>query len=141
MVISSLVVEERVLGILLLLLHPEVVSSTKDNKDEEDNAKGLAAGHLGLAGLELGLERLDLFAPALVHGITSVDNILDEALADLLNLELTVLVVGSALGGVLVKSKAAGVRDLLASELVVGGRGLSGTGLVGEEIKLRCLKR
>ena len=141
MVISSLVVEERVLGILLLLLHPEVVSSTKDNKEEEENAKDLAAGHLGLAGLELGLELLDLFASALVHGITAVDNILDEALADLLNLELTVLVVGSALGGVLVKSKAGAVRDLLASELVVGGRGLSGTGLVGEELKLQCLKR
>ena len=137
-VYPSLVVEERVLGILLLLLHPEVVSSTKDNKDEEDNAKDLAAGHLGLAGLELGL---DLFAAALVNGIAAVDNILDEALADLLNFELTVLVVGSTLGGFLVKSKAGAVRDLLASELVVGGRGLRGTRFVREELKLRCLLR
>ena len=132
----SLVVEERVLGILLLLLHPEVISSTEDDKDEEDNAKDLAARHLGLAGLELGLKRLDLFAAALVDGIAAVDNILDEALADLLNLELSVLVVGSALGGLLIKSKAGAVGDLLASELVVGGRGLRGTRFVGEELKL-----
>ena len=139
--VPFLVVEERVLGILLLLLHPEVVSSTEDDKDEKDNAKDLATGHLSLAGLKLGLERLNLFAAALVNGIAAVDNILDEALADLLNLELTVLVVGSALGSLLVKSKAGAVGNLLTSQLVVGGGGLRGAGFVREELKLWWLKR
>ena len=120
-VMSSLIVEEGVLGVLLLLLHPEVVSSTEEDNDEEDNAKDLAARHLGLAGLELGLELLNLFASALVNGVTTVGNILDETLADLLDLELTILIVRGALGGLLVKSKAVAVGDLLASELVVGG--------------------
>jgi len=120
----------------LLLLHEEVVSSTEDDKNKEDNAKDLAAGHFGLAGLKLGLERLNLFAAALVNGIAAVSNILDELLADLLDLELSVLVVGGALGGLLVKSKTGAVRNLLASELVVGDLGLRGAGFIGEEIKL-----
>lgn len=134
-----LVVEERVLGILLLLLHPEVVSGTKDDKNKENNAEDLATVALGLAGLKLGLERLNRFAAALVSGVTAVDDIFEEVLADLLGLELSIIVVGGALGGILVKSKTGAVRDLLAGELVVGGCGLRGAGFFGEEIKL-CVK-
>ena len=131
-----LVVEERVLGILLLLLHPEVVSGTKDDKNKENNAEDLATVALGLAGLKLGLERLNRFAAALVSGVTAVDDIFEEVLADLLGLELSIIVVGGALGGILVKSKTGAVRDLLAGELVVGGCGLRGAVLVGEESEL-----
>ena len=138
-VCPSLVVEERVLGILLLLLHPEVVSGTKDDQNKKDNAEDLATVALGLAGLKLGLERLNLFAAALVSGVTAVGGVLDELRAHVLGLELSVIVVGGALGGHLVKSKTGAVRDLLAGELVVGGCGLSGAGFFGEEIKL-CVR-
>ena len=84
---------------------------------------------------ELGLKRLDLFASALVHGITTEGGVLNETHAHVLGLELSVIVVVGA-AGILSAKTAAGVRDLLASELVVGGRGLSATVLVGEEAEL-----
>ena len=131
----SLVVEERVLGILLLLLHPEVVSGTKDDQNKKDNAEDLATVALGLAGLKLGLERLNLFAAALVSGVTAVGGVLDELRAHVLGLELSVIVVVGA-AGVLSTEAATGVRDRLAGEFVVGGCGLRGAVLVGEEAEL-----
>ena len=122
-------------GILLLLLLEEPVATSKGGGDDEDDEEDLATVALGLAGLELGLKRLDLIAAVLVHGITTEGGVLNEAHAHVLGLELSVLVVVGA-AGILSTKTAAGVRDLLASELVVGGCGLSGTVLVGEEAEL-----
>merc|ERR1719183_1565380 len=119
-------------GILLLLLLEEPEGASEGGGDDKDDEEDLATVALGLAGLKLGLERLNLFAAALVSGVTAVGGVLDELRAHVLGLELSVIVVVGA-AGVLSTEAATGVRDRLAGEFVVGGCGLRGAVLVGEE--------
>jgi hypothetical protein len=107
-------------GILLLLLLEEPVGTSKGGGDDEDDEEDLATIALGFAGLELGLERLDLFAAILVHGVTAKGGVLNEARAQFLGLELSVVIVVGA-AGVLSAKTTTGIRDLLASQLVVRG--------------------
>merc|ERR1719183_2132352 len=118
--------------ILLLLLLEEPEGASEGGGDDKDDEEDLATVALGLAGLKLGLERLNLFAAALGSGVTAVGGVLDELRAHVLGLELSVIVVVGA-AGVLSTEAATGVRDRLAGEFVVGGCGLRGAVLVGEE--------